>query len=403
MAATRSFDPALHRQQVQGLLQRQEALLSRPNRVDAAWSNGIYQRYEHCVITAEHVPITWRYDLNPQTNPLLLERLGVNAAFNPGAIFLDGKYCLVCRVEGVDRKSFFAVARSAAPTEGFRFDDEPVTLPQVEPADTNVYDMRLTAHEDGCIYGMFCTERHDPQSEQISAAVAQCGIVRTTDLIHWERLPDLITPSAQQRNCVLHPTFIDGQYAFYTRPQNSFLNTAPGGGIGFGLARDITHAEIAEERIVDPKVYHTVNELKNGAGAPPLRTERGWLHIAHGVRETAAGLRYVLYVLLCDLHEPWRVTHRPAGYFIAPRGGERVGDVSNVVFCNGAIAAGDGAVYVYYASSDTRIHVAATSVDQLLDYTLHTPADTLHSAGSVSQRLALIRSNRAWLAQQSSK
>ncbi len=374
--------------------------MHRDNPVDPSWSNGVFARYRYPVLTAAHVPLAWRYDLNPATNPRALERLGVNAVFNPGAIEWGGKFCLVCRVEGTDRKSFFAIAESQSPTQGFRFRAEPLVLPETGNPDVNVYDMRLTAHEDGHLYGIFCTERKDPAAPpgDESSAVAQCGIVRTRDLHAWERLPDLQTASPQQRNCVLHPKFVNGQYAFYTRPQDGFISTGSGGGIGWGLASDIEHAVIKDEIVIDPKRYHTINEVKNGAGAPPIRTDRGWLHVAHGVRNTAAGLRYVLYVLLCDLDEPWRVTHRPGGYFLAPQGEERIGDVSNVVFCNGLIARQNGDVFIYYASSDTRIHVAATSVEALLDYATHTPADPLRSAACVQQRLALIRANAAYLA-----
>jgi 4-O-beta-D-mannosyl-D-glucose phosphorylase len=388
-----------HAAGVKKLLAAHRKLLSRKNRVDRTWHNGIFERYVHPVLTAEHVPIEWRYDLNPRTNPRLLERLGINAVFNPGAIEFGGKYVLVCRVEGVDRKSFFAIAESRSPTEGFRFRDEPLVMPETDDPDVNVYDMRLTRHEDGFIYGVFCTERKDPNASpgDESSAVAQCGIARTKDLVNWERLADLKTPSPQQRNCVLHPTFIDGKYAWYTRPQDGFISTGSGGGIGWGLSERIDGAVISSETVIDPKRYHTINEVKNGAGAPPIRTSRGWLHVAHGVRNTAAGLRYVLYVLLCDLDEPWRVTHRPGGYFIAPRGEERVGDVSNVVFCNGLIAKDSGEVFVYYASSDTRVHVASTTVERLLDYAVNTPPDPLRSTACVQQRLELIRANRGLL------
>lgn len=391
-AARPAFETRLRR-----LYHDQETLLARRNRVDRSWHNGVFERYLHPVVTAEHVPIDWRFDLNPRSNPRLLERLGVNAVFNAGAIEFGGKFLLMCRVEGCDRKSFFAVAESRSPTEGFRFWDEPVVLPETDDPDVNVYDMRLTSHEDGWIYGVFCTERKDPHAPagDESAAVAQCGIARTKDLRTWERLPDLRTPSPQQRNCVLHPAFVDGKYGWYTRSQDGFISTGGGGGIGWGLSRRIDPAVIDEERIVDPKRYHTINEVKNGPGAPPIRTDEGWLHVAHGVRNTAAGLRYVLYVLLCDLDEPWRVTHRPGGYFIAPWGNERVGDVSNVVFCNGVIARKNGDVFVYYASSDTRLHVAKTTVETLLDYAIHTPEDPLRSAACVAQRIELIRANRS--------
>jgi 4-O-beta-D-mannosyl-D-glucose phosphorylase len=382
---------------LQQRMQAQEALLARPNAVDPAWSNGLYDRYLHPVLTAEHTPLFWRYDLDPATNPYLLERMGINAVFNPGAIELDGKILLVARVEGHDRKSFFAVAESENGVDGFRFWDYPITMPETADLDINVYDMRLTKHEDGWIYGVFCTERKDPQAPpgDLSSAIAQAGIARTKELKRWERLPDLITSSAQQRNVVLHPEFIDGQYAFYTRPQDSFIEAGSGGGIGWGLCRDITRAEIEQETIIDPRGYHTIKESKNGAGAPPLKTPAGWLHIAHGVRNTAAGLRYVLYAFLCDLKHPECVTHRPGGYLLAPQGEERTGDVSNVVFCNGVVARENGDVFIYYASSDTRVHVAATTVDKMLDYVRHTPEDGLRSAACVAQRAELIRKNLA--------
>ena len=373
-----------------------EALLSRRNE-PLPGDNGIFERWKHPVLTAAHAPLFWRYDLDPETNPRLLERLAVNAVFNPGAIRLGDRYLMVARVEGADRKSFFAVAESATGVDGWRFRDYPVRMPETAVPDVNVYDMRLTRHEDGWIYGVFCTERKDPDAPpgDLSAAVAQAGIARTRDLVEWERLPDLRTRSAQQRNVVLHPEFVNGEYAFYTRPQDSFIDAGSGGGIGWGTCRDITRAELRDERIVDPRVYHTIKEAKNGQGPPPIRTEAGWLHLAHGVRNTAAGLRYVLYLLMTDLHEPWRVTHAPAGYFIAPEGEERVGDVSNVTFANGWIADPDGRVLVYYASSDTRCHVATSTVDRLVDYCINTPPDGLRSAASVEQRWALIARNLA--------
>jgi 4-O-beta-D-mannosyl-D-glucose phosphorylase len=388
---------------IETLMRRQASLIARPNPVDTDWHNGLFERFRDPVVTASHVPIAWRYDLNPKTNPLGLERLGINAVMNPGAIHLNGRYCVVCRVEGADRKSFFAIAESESPTEGFAFRDDPVLLPQVEPPDVNAYDMRLTQHEDGHLYGVFCTERKDPDAAagDESSAVAQCGILRTTDLKTWQRLPDLKTPSPQQRNCVLHPEFVDGRYAFYTRPQDGFISTGSGGGVGWGLADDIEAAVIEAERVIDPKVYHTINEVKNGAGAPPIKTTEGWLHVAHGVRNTAAGLRYVLYILICDLDEPWRVTHRPGGYFLAPYGDERIGDVSNVAFCNGLIARESGEVYIYYATADTRIHVASTNLDKLLDYATNTPPDPLFSHQCVEQRLTLIEANREYLSTES--
>lgn len=357
-------------------------------------SNGIFQRWRNPILTAEHTPVFWRYDLNEQTNPFLLERLGINAVFNSGAIYHDGRFLLVARVEGDDRKSFFAVAESANGTDSFRFWDYPVTMPETERPDTNVYDMRLTQHEDGYIYGLFCTERKDmSQPQDLSAAEAQCGIARTRDFISWERLPDLITYSGQQRNVVLHPEFVEGQYAFYTRPQDGFINVGSGGGIGWGLAKDINRAEIKSELIVDGKQYHTIKEVKNGQGPAPIKTSEGWLHLAHGVRNTAAGLRYVLYVFMTDLSRPWIVTHAPGGHFIAPQGDERVGDVSNVVFANGWVVNENDDVFIYYASSDTRLHVATSSIDRLLDYVKNTPSDGLRSAASVQARNELIRRN----------
>lgn len=375
------------------LLEEHEALVLAKNEPLAA-SNGIYQRWINPVLTAEHAPLFWRYDLNEETNPLLLERLGVNAAFNSGAIFWQGKYVLVARVEGDDRKSFFAVAESDNGVDGFRFWDYPVVMPETDEPDTNVYDMRLTEHEDGYIYGLFCTERKDKNHpENLSAAVAQCGIARTTDLVTWERLPDLVTYSGQQRNVVLHPQFVDGKYAFYTRPQDGFISVGSGGGIGWGLADDITRAEIKDEVIVDGKEYHTIKEVKNGQGPAPIKTAHGWLHLAHGVRNTAAGLRYVLYMFMTDLDKPWVITHRPGGHFIAPHGAERVGDVSNVVFANGWLVNESDEVFIYYASSDTRMHVATSSIEQLVDYVINTPEDGLRSAASVATRCDLIRRN----------
>lgn len=360
--------------------------------------HGWYTRYEHPVLTHEHVPLSWRYDLNPMTNPYFMERLSVNAVFNAGAIEMDGKVLLVARVEGADRKSFFAVAESDNGRDSFRFWDEPVVLPETDNPDTNIYDMRLIAHEDGFVYGLFCTERRDPKSlpSDLSSAVAQCGIVRTRDLRTWERLPDLQTKSPQQRNVVLHPEFVMGQYAFYTRPQDGFINTGSGGGIGYGLASTMNGAVIDEEWVMDDRGYHTIKEAKNGLGPAPIKTEQGWLHLAHGVRATAAGLRYVLYVFLCDLADPTHVIKHPGGYFLAPVGEERVGDVSNVVFSNGWVIRPNNEILIYYASSDTRLHVATTTLEQLLDYVFHTPSDAGRSAASVTQRLQLIRTNRAF-------
>jgi 4-O-beta-D-mannosyl-D-glucose phosphorylase len=379
-----------------------EALVTRRNRIDHRHYNGIVDRYVHPVLTAEHTPLHWRYDLNPETNPYLMERMGINGVFNAGAIELNGTFYLICRVEGYDRKSFFAVAESPTGTANFRFWDRPLVMPETEDPDVNVYDMRVIQHEDGEIYGVFCTERKDPDAPpgDTSSAVAQCGIARTRDLKTWERLDDLRTPSPQQRNAVLHPEFIDGQYAFYTRPQDSFIQAGSGGGIGFGLAEDIEHAVIEEERIVDPRAYHTIKELKNGAGAAPIKTEAGWLHIAHGVRGCAAGLRYVLYAFLCDLDDPSQVIRRPGGYLMAPKGEERIGDVSNVLFCNGAVARENGELFIYYASSDTRMHVATTTLDRMLDYVFNTPEDGGRSAACLAQRMALIQNNLTYLQNQ---
>ena len=377
---------------------RYESLIQTPNQPDLSHWNGIYERYVHPVLTRDHIPPFWIYDPNPATNPFMMQRLGVNAVFNSGALLLDGKFTLVARVEGADRKSFFAVAQSNSGVEGFRFWDEPVQLPDTCPEETNVYDMRLTQHEDGWIYGVFCSESKDAANPDLSAAVAAAGIVRTKDLKHWERLPNLVTlRSPQQRNVCLHPAFVGGQYAFYTRPMDDFIDTGSGGGIGFGLCRDITHPVVDEERMTSMRRYHTITEAKNGAGAVPIRTDRGWIHIAHGVRNTAAGLRYVVYAFATALDDPARVIAQPGGYLIAPVAGERVGDVSNVVFTNGAIAAPDGRVYIYYASSDTRLHVAVTDLDRLCDYVFHTPEDPLRSADCVRQRVDFIRGNLAWL------
>ena len=384
-------------QRLQRLLQQHEALISLPNEPEFV-DNGVYQRWVNPVVTAGHVPLHWRYDLDETSNPFLMERQGINAAFNSGALYFNGKYLLVVRVEGVDRKSFFAVAESSNGTSGFQFWDYPITLPQTGEADTNVYDMRLTAHEDGYIYGLFCTERKDhDRPNDTSAATAQCGIARTKDLISWERLPDLVTYSGQQRNVVLHPEFIDGQYGLYTRPQDGFISVGSGGGIGWGLSKTMTEARVDKEVIVDGKVYHTIKEVKNGQGPAPIKTAQGWLHLAHGVRNTAAGLRYVLYMFMTDLAEPWRVTHRPGGHFIAPEGAERVGDVSNVVFTNGWIVNECNEVFIYYASSDTRMHVATSSVDQLVDYVINTPEDGFTSASSVATRCELIDKNKAFM------
>ncbi|MBN2812408.1 MAG: glycosidase [Spirochaetales bacterium] len=370
------------------------ALVEQPNE-PVLPGNGIYVRYKNPVVTAAHAPLSWRYDLNPETNPYLMERMGINAAFNSGAIKLQDRYCLVVRVEGMDRKSFFAVAESPNGIDSFRFAEYPVELPQTDNPDVNVYDMRLTAHEDGWIYGLFCTERKDPAAPKgdTSSAVAAAGIVRTKDLKTWIRLPDLKTASPQQRNVVLHPEFVDGRYLLYTRPQDGFIETGSGGGICAGLSETMDGAVLMTETLLDEKTYHTIKELKNGAGAVPVKTSKGWLHVAHGVRNTAAGLRYVVYAFMTSLEDPFKVNARPGGYLIAPEGGERIGDVSNVVFVNGAIAEADGRLLIYYASSDTRLHVAESTVDRLVDYCLNTPEDPLTSQGSVAQRVALISRN----------
>lgn len=382
----------IHRQYY--VLQAQlEALQQKRNR-KSRFYNGILDRYEDPILTREHIPVIWKYDIDEETNPYFMERLGVNAVMNSGAIWLNGKYYVVARVEGNDRKSFFAVAESDTGIDGFRFWDYPVVLPDTCPEETNVYDMRLTQHEDGYIYGVFCSESKDPSDPDLSAAVAEAGIVRTKDLKTWKRLENLRTlHSPQQRNVVLHPAFVDGKYAFYTRPMDGFIETGSGGGIGFGLCEDITHAVIDEEKIISRRVYHTITEAKNGAGAVPIRGKRCWIHIAHGVRNTAAGLRYVLYLFGTDLEHPDQVIAEPSGVFLVPLGRERVGDVSNVVFTNGAIARENGDVYIYYASSDTRMHVATTTVDQLEDYLFGTPEDPHRSADCVRQRCELIEKN----------
>ncbi|HTE00370.1 MAG TPA: glycosidase [Mucilaginibacter sp.] len=373
-------------------------LVTKPNKKQDI-GNGIFDRYQNPVVTAAHAPLTWRYDLNPQSNPYLMERFGINAAFNAGAIKWNDKYLLVVRVEGLDRKSFFAVAESPNGVDNFTFWDYPIDLPQTEEPDTNVYDMRLTLHQDGWIYGLFCTERRDPEApaHDQSMAVAACGIARTKDMVNWERLPDLVTKSPQQRNVVLHPEFVGGKYAMYTRPQDGFISAGTGGGIGFGLADSVESAVIDHETIIDNKNYHTVYEAKNGQGPAPIKTEKGWLHLAHGVRNTAAGLRYVLYMFMTDLHDLTKVLYKPAGYFLAPEGEERIGDVSNVVFSNGWIKDDDGTVYIYYASSDTRMHVATSTVDKLLDYVMNTPEDGLRSALSVNTLNRIIDNNKNFL------
>ena len=379
-------------ERLKNLIKEQEEFIVKENAPTE--DNGVFIRYNNPIITARHVPINWRYDLNPKTNPFGQERLGINAAFNSGAILFNGKYTLVVRVEGYDRKSFFAVADSENGIDGFRFWERPIVLPQTEEPDTNVYDMRLTKHEDGWIYGLFCTERRAkgiPNYDQ-SSAEAKCGIARTKDLIEWERLPDLDSGKSQQRNVVLHPEFVNDQYALYTRPQDGFIDAGEGGGIAWSLINDITSAVIEEEKIIDPKVYHTINEVKNGQGPTPIKTNEGWLHLAHGVRNTAAGLRYVLYMFMTSLENPSEVIYRPGGYFMAPQGNERVGDVSNVLFSNGWIEK-EGQVFIYYASSDTRMHVATSTVEQLINYCKNTPEDRLTSFESVATINKLIDSN----------
>jgi len=379
--------------QLKQLQRQQEQLIKRRNRTQKN-GNGIFDRYEFPVLTAEHTPLFWRYDLNHATNPHLMTRLGINCAFNVGAMEWNGNIVLMTRTEGWDRKSFFAVAESKTGVDGFRFWDYPVRMPDYEPQETNLYDMRLVRHEDGWIYGLFCAERHDDSNPgDLSAAIARCGIARTKDLVKWERLPDLKTNSLHQRNCVLHPEFVKGKYAFYTRPMADFAATGSGDGIGWGLCDDIENAVIGKEQIIDPRFYHTIKEGKNGLGPAPIKTKKGWLHLAHGVRNTAAGMRYVLYLFLCDLNNPTKVIQAPGGYFLAPEGEERVGDVSNVVFANGWVARTNGDVFIYYGSSDTRTQVATTTVEKLLDYVAHTPEDGLRSKVCVEQRCRLIENN----------
>jgi 4-O-beta-D-mannosyl-D-glucose phosphorylase len=374
-----------------------KTLIEQKNAPEENAGNGIYQRYKKPVVTAAHVPLNWRFDLNEKTNPFLQERIGMNAAFNAGAMKWNGKYLLAVRVEGIDRKSFFAIAESPNGVDNFKFWEKPCVIPQTAEPDTNVYDMRLINHEDGWVYGIFCTERKDPKAPKgdTSSAVANAGIVRTKDLVNWERLPDLISNTGQQRNVVLHPEFVNGKYALYTRPQDGFIDVGAGGGIGLGYVDDMTNPVVKEEKIIFGKQYHTIYELKNGLGPAPIKTEKGWLHLAHGVRNTAAGLRYTLYMFMTDLNDITKVTHVPAGHFMGPEDIERVGDVSNVLFSNGWIEDNDGTVYIYYASSDTRMHVAVSSVAKLVDYVMNAPADTFISAGSVKAIISQIEKNNA--------
>ena len=382
------------------LKKEHESLISRKNKMIFS-ENGIFERYKYPILTAAHTPLEWRYDLNPETNPYLMERIGVNATMNSGAIKWNGKYLIILRVEGNDRKSFFAIAESPNGIDNFRFWEYPIHLPDTDPSETNVYDIRLTTHEDGWIYGIFCSESLDPNAApgDLSSAIAKAGIVRTKDLKSWERLPNLISQS-QQRNVVLHPEFVNGKYALYTRPQDNFIDAGNGGGIGWALIDDITHAEVKEEIIINHRHYHTIKEVKNGEGPHPIKTPKGWLHLAHGVRACAAGLRYVLYLYMTSLEDPTKIIAEPGGYLIAPVDEERIGDVSNVLFSNGWIADEDGTVYIYYASSDTRMHVATSTVDRLIDYCLHTPADGLRSAASVENICKLIEANKYVMAEQ---
>ncbi|WP_145946806.1 glycosidase [Paenibacillus sp. Y412MC10] len=381
------------------LASRQEELLSRPNERNTEFYNGVYDRYKYPVITRHHVPIHWRFDLDAERNPFFMERLGINATLNPGAIYHNGKYILVVRTEGLDRKSIFTLAESESGIDNFRFVDQPLVWDDIDPNETNMYDMRLVKHEDGWIYGIYCSEQKDPDAPayDTSSAVAQAGLVRTRDLKTWERLPNIQTGSPQQRNVVLHPEFVDGKFAFYTRPQDGFISTGSGGGIAFGLCEDILNPVIDQETVIDERRYHTVYEVKNGQGPAPIKTDRGWIHIAHGVRNTAAGLRYVLYTFATSLDDPAKVIAKPGGHFIAPYDDERVGDVSNVIFCNGAVVNEKNEVFIYYASSDTRIHVATTTVDRLVDYTFNTPADEFRSLDNAAQRAKLIAQNEQLL------
>jgi len=380
-------------EKVIALRQHHEELLTRKNE-PMPWGNGIYEKYKYPILTAEHTPLEWKYDFSEKDNPYLMQRIITNAVLNAGAIKLNGRYLLVCRVEGADRKSFFAVAESPNGIDQWRFWDEPVTMPDNDNPATNIYDMRITQHEDGWIYGVFCAERHDDsQPDNLSAATATAGIARTKDLKIWERLPDLKSKS-QQRNVVLHPEFVEGKYAFYTRPQDGFIDTGSGGGIGWGLCDDITHAEVKDEKIIYERKYHTITEVKNGEGPHPIKTDKGWLHLAHGVRATACGLRYVLYMYMTAIDDPTVVIARPGGFFLVPEGSEYIGDVMNVAFSNGWIKDDDGRVLIYYATADTRMHVAVSSVERLIDYCINTPEDGLITSASVETIKKLIRKNR---------
>jgi len=376
----------------ENIIKKYSELIARKNVVDDSWYNGVFERYVNPVVTSGHIPLEWRFDFDEATNPYFMERIGVNATFNSGAIYFENKYVIVVRVEGVDRKSYFAVARSENGVDNFVFDEYPVKLPIYGEADTNVYDMRLTQHDDGWIYGLFCSERKDTTVNDTSTAVAKCGVVRTKDLVNWERLAD-ISSQYQQRNVCLHPEFVEGKYALYTRPSDGFIDVGNGGGIGFALVESMENATITSEEIIDKRIYHTIKETKNGAGATPIKTNEGWLHIAHGVRNTAAGLRYVLYCFMTELDNPAKVKYTPGGYFMAPINGERVGDVSNVLFCNGAIEK-DGKIFIYYASSDTRLHVATTTVEKMIDYCKNTPVDGETTHTSVNAIYNLIEKNK---------
>lgn len=377
------------------LLEKQQHLINVKNEIDDTHYNGIIDRYKNPVVTRHHVPLHWKYDLDKQSNPFFMERLGINAAFNAGALYFNGKYHLVVRVEGSDRKSFFAIAQSDTGIDNFKFMQYPITWEDTDAQETNIYDMRLVLHEDGWIYGIYCSESKDPNAPfgDMSSAVAQAGLVRTKDLVSWERMPNIKTPSPQQRNVVLHPEFVGGKYAFYTRPQDGFISTGAGGGIAFGLSETIENPKIDNEIVIDGKKYHTIYEVKNGQGPAPIKTSKGWIHIAHGVRNTAAGLRYVLYVFVTSLADPTQVIAKPGGYFIAPFGDERVGDVSNVIFCNGAVVNEKDEVFIYYAACDTRMHVATTTITKLMDYAFNTPEDPLRSLECASQRKDLVLKN----------